>query len=114
MTLPRVSVMAAAGEAPTVTVNGSPISGVRSAQITVTEGGVPQVSLVLTAAAVDLQLPAGVTVLTAGPTASEFARQLSPSRLEQDALERLDDDVTQGEAFAAAVVVQAAVFDDRG
>ena len=113
MTLPRVSVMAAAGEAPTVTVDGSPVPGVRSAQITVGAGGVPQVSLVLDAAAVDLVLPAAVTVLRAGPTAVDFAAQLSPARLERDALERLEDDVTQGEAFTAAVAVQARIFDDR-
>ena len=103
MSLPRVSVMAAAGEAPTVTVDGSPIAGVRSAQITVTADGIPQVSLVLTAAAVDLDLPAGVTVLEAGPKATDFAAALSPARLERDALEHLDDGVTNGEAFAAAV-----------
>ena len=114
MTLPRVSVMAAPGEAPTVTVDGSLVPGVRSAQITVGAGGVPQVSLVLDAAEVDLVLPAGVTVLRAGPSAADFADQLNPQRLERDALERMDDDVTQGEAFAAAVAKQAALFDDRG
>lgn len=113
MSLPKVSIMAAAGEAPTVTVDGSPVAGVRSAQVTVTADGVPQVSLVLTADAVDLDLPAGVTVLRAGPGAAEFAAQVDPRRLERDALDRLDDCPTQGEAFAAAVRAQAADFDDR-
>jgi len=113
VSLPRVSVIAAAGEPPTVTVDGSLIVGVRSAQVTVTADGVPQVSLVLTAAAVDVELPAGVTVLRAGPNATEFVNSLDPRRLERDALDRIDD-ATQGEAFAAAVAVQAGEFDDRG
>lgn len=114
MSLPHVTVTARPGEAPLVLVDGSALPGVRWAQITVTADGVPQVSVMLTASAVDLDLPAGVTALRAGPSATEFARGLSPARLEQDALERLDDDVTQGEAFKAAVSVQAALVDDRG
>ncbi|HEY1180254.1 MAG TPA: hypothetical protein VGF17_29200 [Phytomonospora sp.] len=110
MSLPKVTVMAAAGEPPTVTVDGNPLPGVRSAQITVSKDGVPQVALVLAAAEVDLALPAAVTVMRAGRTASEFAAELNPVRLEQDALARLDD-LTHGEAFAAAVAVQAALFD---
>lgn len=110
MSLPKVTVMAAAGEPPTVTVDGNPLPGVRSAQVTVTADGVPQVAVVLAAAAVDLELPAAVTVMRAGRTASEFAAELNPVRLEADALQHLDD-VTQGEAFCAAVAVQAALFD---
>ncbi len=112
MTLPRVSIMATAGEAPTVTVDGSPIPGVRSAQVTVTADGVPQVSLVLAATAVDTDLPAGVTVLQAGPSAVDFAERVDPRRLERDALEHIEA-LTQGEAFAAAVRAQAADYDDR-
>ena len=112
MTLPRVSVMGRPGEAPCVTVDGSPIPGVVSAQVTVARDGVPQVSLLLTAAAIDLDLPAGVTVLRAGPSAAEFAAQLDVRRLEGDAL--ADDDVSMGEGFARAVAAQAAEFDDRG
>lgn len=112
MSLPRVTVAGAAGEAPTVTVDGSQVVGVRSAQVTVSADGVPQVSLVLMASAVDVELPAAVTVLRAGPTASDFADRLSPSKLEDDALlAAMDDDVTQGEVFAAAVRIQAAEFD---
>lgn len=113
MSLPRVSVQAAAGEPPVVTVDGSVIAGVRSAQVTVAADGVPQVSLVLAATGVDVALPAGVTVLRAGGSAREFAAHLDPRRLERDALARLDDASTQGEAFAAAVALQAADADDR-
>lgn len=112
MTLPRVSIMAAAGEAPTVTVDGSPVAGVRSAQVTVAADGVPQVSLVLAAFTVDTDLPAGVTVLRAGPSAADFAERVDPRRLERDALEHIEA-LTQGEAFAAAVRAQAADYDDR-
>lgn len=115
MSLPKVSVQAEPGEPPTVTVDGSPVPGVRSAQITVTDGHVPQVSLVLAASAVDVELPAGVTVLRAGPSATDFAEQLSPARLEGLALAHLElADGTQGEAFAAAIAVMAGEFDDRG
>lgn len=114
MSLPRVSVQAAAGEPPVVTVDGSPVPGVRSAQVTVTADGVPQVSLMLTATQVDVVLPAGVTALRAGGSAREFAAQMDTRRLERDALARLDNAGTQGEAFAAAVALQAADMDDRG
>lgn len=113
MSLPRVSIMSAAGESPTVTVDGSLIAGVRSAQVTVSKDNIPQVSLVLAADAVDLELPAGVTVLRAGSPAAAFADQVDPRRLERDALQHLDACGTQGEAFAAAVRAQAADFDDR-
>lgn len=109
--LPKVSVQAVPGEPPVITVDGSPLPGVRSAQITVTDGHVPQVSLVLAASEVDVELPAGVTVLRAGPGAVEFAEQLSAGRLEADALTRIDDDGTTGEAFTAAVRSAAAEFD---
>ena len=111
--LPRVSVsLLNPGEAPTVRVDGLPVAGVRSAQVTVTADGIPQVSLALSADSVDVELPAQVTVMRAGPGAVQFAQQLDPIRLEHDALEH-DDDATQGEAFAAAVAAQAADFDDR-
>ncbi len=112
VTLPKVSVMARLGEAPMVTVDGSPVRGVRSAQVTVSADGFPQVSLVLGASDVDLVLPAGVTVLQAGPSATEFAAQLDVRRLEADAL--AEDDLPMGQSFARAVVAQAADFDDRG
>ncbi len=112
MTLPRVSIMATAGEAPVVTVDGSPVAGVRSAQVTVTADGVPQVSLVLAATVVDTDLSARVTVLQAGPSAADFAERVDPRRLERDALEHIEA-LTQGEAFAAAVRAQAADYDDR-
>lgn len=110
----RIAVTAAPGEPPSVTVNGLPMPAVQQVQVTATAVGVPQVSLVLAAAQVDLDLDGQVTVLRAGPTATEFADRLDPSRLERDALSALDDDLTQGEAFAAAVVAQAVDFDDRG
>lgn len=113
MSLPTVAVHAAFGEAPDVTVDGTPIDGVHSAQVTVAADGVPRVVLVLSASAVTVELPAGVSVLQAGPDATTFAAQLDPRRLERDALEQIDTQ-TQGEAFAAAVTAQAADFDDRG
>lgn len=113
MTLAHVLVHAAAGEAPTVTVDGQALPGVTSAQITVTADGVPRVALVLTAATVELELPAGVSVLRSGPSAVDFARRVDVRRLERDALDRIDD-ASQGEAFAAALTVQAREFDDRG
>lgn len=112
MSLPRISLQAAPGERPVLTVDGSPLPGVRSAQVTVTADGVPQVSLILAASAVDLELPAGVNVITTGPTATEFAEQLSPARLEGLALQQLElDDLTQGEAFARAAQLMAAEYD---
>lgn len=112
MSLPKVSVQAHPGEPPVVTVGGSPIAGVRSAQITVSADHVPQVSLVLTAAAVDVELPAGVTVLRAGPGATEFAEQLNPARLEGLALQHMEmTDGTTGEAFTAAARVMADEFE---
>lgn len=113
VSLPQVTVHAALGDAPTVTVDGTPVAGVQSAQITVGRGGIPQVSLVLHAATVSLELPAGVTVIKAGPSAAQFADQLDPRRLEHDALEVIEA-ATTGEAFTAAVRAQAADFDDRG
>ena len=110
MSLPRVTVTGAAGEAPTVAVDGSQVPGVRSAQMTISADGVPHVSLMLAASAVDVELPAAVTVLRAGPTASDFASRLSPKRLEDDALTQ-DEDNTLGESFAFAVAQQAAEFD---
>jgi hypothetical protein len=115
VTLARVRVhLPELGQPPTVLVDDVPVAGVRSAQVTVTADGVPQVALVLAAGQVDVELPAGVTVLSAGPSATEFAASLSPARLEAAALQRLDDSATHGEAFCAAVAAQAAVFDDRG
>jgi hypothetical protein len=109
MSLPKVSVQAVPGEPPVVTVDGSPIAGVRSAQITVSADHLPQVALVLAVAEVDVELPAGVTVLRAGPRAVEFADSLSVPRLEAEAAGALDQ--SMGEAFAAAVRTQAAEFD---
>ena len=109
--LPTVSVQAAAGEPPTVTVNGSPVAGVRSAQVTVTQDGIPQVSILLHAAVVDVELPAGVSVLQAGPSAAEFAEQLNPARLEGLALQQQEAaDLSMGESFANAVAQLAAEF----
>lgn len=109
----RVSIVAQPGEQPIVNVNGIPLPAVASVQVTATATGVPQVSVVIAAAQVDLDTDAQVTVLRAGPSASEFAQQIDVRRLERDALENLDDR-TQGEAFTAAVRAQAADYDDRG
>lgn len=111
--LPRVSVQAAPGEAPVVTVDGSPVAGVRSAQVTVGADHVPQVTLVLHAAEVDVELPAGVTVLRAGTSPAEFAERINPAHLEGLALGYLehDPDCTQGEAWARAVQQAAAEHD---
>lgn len=109
----RVSIIAMPGEPPSVHVNGMPLPAVKSAQVTATVDGVPQVALVLAASQVDWDGDATITVLRAGPGATDFADQLDVQQLEHDALTRIDD-CTQGEAFAAAVRVQAAAFDDRG
>lgn len=109
MPLPAVGIaMHSPGDAPSVTVGGVLVQGVRSLQVTATQDQLPQVSLVLTAASVDIQLPAGVTVLQTGPSPSDFAAQLNPARLEGLALEYLElHDGTQGEAFAAAAAAMA-------
>jgi hypothetical protein len=109
--LPRVSVVAQPGAAPRVSINGVELPAVRSAQVTSVVDGIPQVSVVFAAAQVDLDADAQVTVVTAGPGVSEFADRLDPRRLERDALAALDEDATQGEAFAAAVRLQAADWD---
>lgn len=112
--LPRVSVVAQPGAAPRVSINGVELPAVRSAQVTSTVDGIPQVSVVFTAARVDLDVDAQVTVVTAGGGATAFAERLDPQRLENDALLHLEDDLTQGEAFTAAVRAQASDWDDRG
>lgn len=110
----RVSILALPGEAPTVSINGVPVPAVKSAQVTASGDGVPQVALVLAASRVDLDTDAQITVVKAGPGAAEFADQLDPVRLEHDALDMIDEGLTQGELFARAVTLQAADFDDRG
>jgi len=113
MSLPTVHITATPGEAPTVTVNGAAISGVRTAQIGVGADQMPQVIVTLTAGQVELDLPAQVGVLRAGPAASNFAQGVNPARLEGLALEHLElHDGTQGEAFAAALAQMAAEFDE--
>jgi hypothetical protein len=109
MPLPAVGIaMHSPGDPPTVTVGGVLVAGVRSVQVTAAQDHLPQVSLVLTAASVDVQLPAGVTVLQTGPGVTDFAEQLNPARLEGLALARMDEtDATTGEAFAAAVAQMA-------
>lgn len=110
--LPRVSVQAALGEPPTVTVDGNPVPGVRSVQVTVSKDAIPQVALVLAADTVDVELPAGVSVLRAGGSLADFADALNPARLEALALAAHEQaDLTQGEAFAAAVAQLAAEHD---
>lgn len=113
MPLPRVVIRAAAGDAPLVTVDGVTLPGVRSTQIHVAQDRAPQVALVLAADAVDAELPAGVTVMRQGGGAGEFADGLNPARLQTLALQVLDHDpdVTQGEAFAAALVQLAEEWD---
>lgn len=112
MPLPVVTITAGPGDAPAVTVDGTAVPGVRSAQIVVSADHLPQVVLSLAAERVELDLPAGVAVLRAGPGAAEFADQLNPARLEGLALEHLElHDGTQGEAFAAAAALMAAEFD---
>ena len=113
MSLPRVHISCAAGEAPTVVVNGAPLEGVVSAQVTVAADGVPRVAVALCAASVEVELPAGVSVIRSGPSAGVFVQSLSPAWLEQDALGR-SDDASMGESFVAALAVQAAEFDGRG
>lgn len=110
--LPRVTVTASAGEAPTVTVDGHVLPAVRDAQVIVTDGGVPTLLLRLPAAALDVSLPAGVVVQRTGATAAEFAAHLDPARLESDAADMAGEDLTAGEVFAAAVARQAAEWDD--
>lgn len=108
----RVAVTALPGEPPSVTVNGLPLPAVRSVQVTAAADHVPQVSVVFAAAQVDLDVDGQVTVIRTG-SAVEFAQQLDVRRLEHDALDGFDSDLTQGEAFAVAVRAQAAEFDDR-
>jgi hypothetical protein len=108
----RVAITALPGEAPSVTVNGLPLPAVRSVQVTATGDGVPQVAVVFAAAQVDWDGEAAITVVKTG-SAVEFADGLDPRRLEHDALNGLEFDATQGEAFAAAVRAQAVEFDDR-
>lgn len=113
MSLPRVVLRGAAGEAPTVSVDGVPIAGVVSSQVTVAADGVPRVAVVLSASAVEVEVPAAVSVIRSGPSAGAFVQTLSPVRLEQDALGRVDE-ASMGESFVAALAVQAAEFDGRG
>lgn len=76
-------------------------------------GAMPVVRVSLAPGSLSVDLAeAGVQLLSAGPTASEFAASLSPARLEQAALASVGD-VTTGEAFCAAVADAARLFDDR-
>jgi hypothetical protein len=113
MPLPSVEVTAHPGEEPAVRVDGVPLPGVLSVQVSAVTGQVPHVSLVLAAGELSLDVAGQVRVMRTGPSATEFADALDVKRLERDALDRLDDS-TQGEAFAAAVRAQASDYDDRG
>ncbi len=113
MTLPEVRVVLNADGTGEVWVNGVKLPGVIAIQVSGAVREVPQVFVTLRPGQVVTNLPeSGVQLFTAGPTATEFAARLDPRRLERDALDRIEDG-TQGEAFAAAVAVQATDFDDR-
>lgn len=116
MSLPRVHVkLSADGQPPEVWINDERVPSVLGVNVSGGAGDLPRVTMTVRPGELEIDTPqAGVQVLRTGPTATEFAAALSPARLEADALARLDDAATQGEAFAAAVAVQAAAFDDRG
>jgi hypothetical protein len=112
MSLPKVHVMLTADGRGEVWINDQKVPAVLAVQVTGAAGDMPQVVLTVRPGELTMDLPeTGVQLLHAGPTASDFADKLDPRRLERDALERIDE-ATQGEAFAAAVLVQAGEFDD--
>lgn len=114
MTLPRVHVKLTADGRGEVWVNDQQLPGVLAVNVLGAAGEVPRVVATIRPDEVTIDLPeAGMQLLRSGPSATEFAARINPRRLERDALARLDDVATQGEAFAAAVSVQAAEF-DRG
>lgn len=113
VTLPKVHVKLTADGMSEVWLNDEKVPAVLSVHISGAAGEVPRVTMTVRPGELTADLPeTGVQLLRAGPSATEFAASLSPARLERDALERIDE-ATQGEAFAAAVAVQAALFDDR-
>lgn len=114
VSLPSVHVRLAADGSCAVTINGTELPAVIGVQILGKAGEVPRLMVELRPGEITVDLPeTGVQIIQSGPTATDFARSLSPARLEQDALQRIEEG-TQGEAFAAAVLAQAGLFDDRG
>jgi len=110
MPLPHVQVSLSADGTGEVLVDGVKLPGVLGVQIVGAARDVPHVAVTIRPGTVVADLPeAGVQLLQAGPTAAGFAEQLNPARLEALALKALDgdDDLTQGEAFAAAVARMA-------
>lgn len=115
MPLPRVKVaLRAAGDTPDVSVDGSAIPGVVGFMIRQADGGIPVVGLELRASAVDVDLPANVTAVTAARGASAFVEAISAEQLEADMLDRLgglDGDTTTGEAARTVLAGYAEDFD---
>lgn len=109
MALPHVHVTLNADGTGEVLVNGEKLPGVLAVEVRGGAGHVPQVLVTLRPTEMIADLPEGtVTVVQSGPTAADFADQLSPARLEGLALEHLElHDGTNGEAFAAAVTQMA-------
>lgn len=114
MALPSVRAVLNADGTGEVWVDDVKLPGVLAVVVSGSAGQVPQVQVTLRPGQVVTDLPeTGVQLLRAGPSATEFADRLNPVLLEQRALEHIEVN-TQGEAFAAAVRDQAAMFDDRG
>lgn len=118
MPLPHVRVTLNADGTGEVLVDDVKLPGVLGVQVVGAAGDVPRVAVTIRPGTVIADLPeAGVQFVQTGPSASGFAGQLNPVRLEGLALEHMErsgEEMTTGEAFAAAVAELAAKYGHAG
>lgn len=103
MPLPRVRITAEEpGDDPVITVNGNELPAVTGFYLRLAEGSVPVVGVEFRAGSVTADLPAGVSVAVAGPTASDFAERIDPEQFEADILAALEEEGLAGSTGSAA------------